>query len=233
VNSLPPRLAAVADWVIQGKPVADIGSDHALLAIHLLESGYCPQAVITDINPLPLQRAQNMLASTGLLGRCDLRLGDGLAPLAPSEVATVCVAGMGGQTMADMIAAAGAKLSSYERLLLQPMNVFAPLRLYLSRSGYPICRERAVREGAGCFILLEVGTVASEPYPLTNLEMEVGSYVLAHPDEYDNRDYLEEWRQKYQARWAKMANSKRAEVKQQQQELLISIQRIEEVLAGC
>lgn len=213
--------------------MADIGSDHALLAIHLLASGYCPRAVVTDINPLPLRRAQSRLENAGLLDKCDLRLGDGLLPLAPGEAATVCIAGMGGQTMADMIAAAKEKLSSYPRLLLQPMNVFTPLRLFLSRSGYPICRERAVRETEGCFILLEVGTTADKPYQLTKLEMEVGPYVLKHPEEYDNRHYLEEWRLKFKGRLAMMANSQRAVVKKQQQEILGSIHKIEEVLTGC
>lgn len=233
MNSISPRLAAIAEWVIEGRPVADIGSDHAWLAIHLLSSGYCPRAVITDINPLPLQRAQSMVEKHGLLGDCDFRLGDGLSPVNPGEVATVCIAGMGGQTIMEILQAAGAKLASYQRLILQPMHVFSPLRYFLSQFGYPILRERAVREGTTCFVLMEVGTEANEPHTINELEAEVGPHILAHPGDYDNEFYLQRCLQKYNQRWRQMGKSSRPEVEKQRQEILSARQRLEEVLNQC
>ncbi|MGE5449835.1 MAG: tRNA (adenine(22)-N(1))-methyltransferase [Methanomassiliicoccales archaeon] len=233
MNSVSPRLAAIADWVIAGQPVADIGSDHAWLVIHLLSSGYCPRAIITDINPLPLRRAQSMIAKYGLLDRCDFRLGDGLSPLGTEEVATVCVAGMGGQTMLDMIRIAGAKLPSYQRLILQPMNVFSPLRNFLSQLGYPILRERAVKEGEACFVIMEVGTQIGDLGSLSALEAEVGPYILTHPTDYDNKYYLQQWLQKYDQRWHQMGQSLRPQVEKQRQDIFSARQRLEEVLTGC
>ncbi|MGE5379902.1 MAG: tRNA (adenine(22)-N(1))-methyltransferase [Methylocystaceae bacterium] len=233
MDTVSPRISALADWAVAGKSLADIGSDHAWLAVDLLVSSRCPQVVVTDINPLPLKRAKNMITRWGLLDKCDFRLGDGLEPLKPGEVATVCIAGMGGQTMAEILQAAEAKLPSYERLLLQPMNVFKPLRQFLSRSGYPILRERTVREGAGCFIILEVGTRMGRPYDLTDLEAEVGPYVLKHPGEYDNCFYLRQWYRKYNNRLTNMARSSRTQVEEQRQQLELGLEKLKGVLNEC
>lgn len=233
MNNLSPRLAAVAEWVISEKPVADIGSDHAGLAIELLQSKKCPHIIITDINLRPLQRAEGLVREQGLEEQCDFRLGDGLEPLKPGEVATVCIAGMGGHTIADILRREVHKLPSYERLLLQPMNVLPPLRSYLAETGFPILRERAVREGDAGFIIMEVGTKAGPPYQLTELQAEVGPLILAHPDRFDNYFYLQLWQQKYNQRIRNMAVSSRSEVQLQRERLIRDRDQIEEVLKRC
>lgn len=233
MSELSPRLTAVADWVIKGRPVADIGSDHAGLVINLLTSGHCPQAIITDINPQPLQRAVSIVKTQGLYSQCDFRLGDGLTPLKPGEVDTVCIAGMGGHTIADILESSPEKLASFQRLLLQPMNVFVPLRIFLSRVGYPILQERAVQEGNKFFVILEIGTQMVRPYELTDLEAEVGPHILKHPHLYANKCYLAQWKHKYEQRLIRMSYSDRLEVELERQQLTGACATIEEVLAGC
>ena len=54
---LSERLKTIADLVIPGKPMADIGTDHGHLPMWCLENGVVPFAVLSDINPRDSWRA--------------------------------------------------------------------------------------------------------------------------------------------------------------------------------
>ena len=55
---LPPRLEAVASQVLAGRPMADIGTDHALLPLALVRGKTVPSAVAMDVASGPLQTAR-------------------------------------------------------------------------------------------------------------------------------------------------------------------------------
>ena len=52
--TLGARLQKCADFVREGKKLADIGTDHAYLPVWLCRIGRCNTAIAADINPLPL-----------------------------------------------------------------------------------------------------------------------------------------------------------------------------------
>jgi tRNA (adenine22-N1)-methyltransferase len=135
MTTLPPRLAAVAGRVLPGFPAADIGSDHALLAAYLLESGICPRVIATDVGVLPLERARDAMTACQA-PEYDCRLGFGLSVIGPGEVATVIIAGMGGRNIADILAEDLGKLQGFRRLILQPMNRFPSLLTFWRNTGF-------------------------------------------------------------------------------------------------
>ena len=102
---LSPRLAAIAALVPQGARLADVGTDHAYLPVRLLLDGGIASAVATDVNEGPLQRGRETAERYGvrtiLFRRCD-----GLADVRADEVDTVVIAGMGGDLIARILAAA-------------------------------------------------------------------------------------------------------------------------------
>jgi tRNA A22 N-methylase len=77
--TLDKRLSAVAALVRQGSRLADIGTDHAYLPVHLVQSGVCPSAIASDIGAGPLDAARRTVTENGLTSEIALRLGDGLA----------------------------------------------------------------------------------------------------------------------------------------------------------
>ena len=93
---LDGRLAAVAALVPRGARAADVGTDHAYLAIALLNEQDVETVIATDKNEGPCEAARRTISASGFTNRVQVRLGDGLAPLSPGEVDTVCIAGMGG-----------------------------------------------------------------------------------------------------------------------------------------
>ena len=140
---LDSRLSLCAAFVRPGHRLADIGTDHAYLPAHLVGTGVCPSAIAADIRPGPLSRAAATVERTGLTGRIDLRLGDGLSPVRPEETDDIVIAGMGGETIAAILAAA-----------LQPMSRPEELRRFLLRSGFAIESERIARDGDRLYTVL-------------------------------------------------------------------------------
>ena len=138
---LDGRLAAVAALVPRGARAADVGTDHAYLAIALLNEQDVETVIATDKNEGPCAAARRTISASGFANRVQVRLGDGLAPLSPGEVDTVCIAGMGGGLIASILAEGAEVLTEVSRLVLQPMNDAAALRQWLYDNGWHIVEE--------------------------------------------------------------------------------------------
>ena len=167
---LDGRLAAVAALVPRGARAADVGTDHAYLAIALLNEQDVETVIATDKNEGPCAAARRTISASGFTNRVQVRLGDGLAPLSPGEVDTVCIAGMGGGLIASILAEGAAVLAEASRLVLQPMNDAAALRQWLYDNGWHIVEESLATADGRLYeiIAAEPGTEETpEPWLLT------------------------------------------------------------------
>lgn len=173
--SLSPRLQAVADMVPKGSKLADVGTDHGQLPVWLIRQGLVPQAVASDLRPGPLSRGQALAQRWEVSDRISFRLCNGLAAIRPEEAEIVTIAGMGGETIADILAAAPWSRNAGHRYILQPMSGMDGLRRYLSKNGFMIVQERLVPEGETLYVILFVEP--GEMQPLTEGEIWVGRQV--------------------------------------------------------
>ena len=167
---LDGRLAAVAALVPRGARAADVGTDHAYLAIALLNEQDVETVIATDKNEGPCAAARRTISASGFTNRVQVRLGDGLAPLSPGEVDTVCIAGMGGGLIASILAAGAEVLTEVSRLVLQPMNDAAALRQWLYDNDWHIVEESLATADGWLYeiIAAEPGTEETpEPWLLT------------------------------------------------------------------
>ena len=140
---LQPRLQLLADMVPEGCRLADVGTDHGYLPVYLLQRGRIRGAVAADIGAEPLAHARRTAEAYGVTG-IDFRLCDGLQDIAPDEVDTVVIAGMGGETIITILESAPWTKDGAHTLLLQPMTKAADLRRWLSVNGYRFTEERLV-----------------------------------------------------------------------------------------
>lgn len=175
---LPPRLAFLASLVPKGAKVADVGTDHGLLPVWLLENGIAASAVATDIRPGPLSHAENLRRERGLSGmRCILC--DGLQEIEPSEADTVIIAGMGGENIAGILRRAPWTRSE-TLLLLQPMSKPEELRKALEEMQIRIIGEHLVEDTGRIYpVLMAAG---GEPDTLTEAEYYTGAYDLVYKE---------------------------------------------------
>lgn len=169
---LSPRLQAVADCVPAGARFVDVGTDHAYLPAYLLQKGVISHAIASDLRTGPLERARQTAERYGLTERISFRLCSGLDQISPEETEVIAIAGMGGETISAILAAAPwTRLGEY-RLLLQPMSALPELRAWLQSHGYRVCRELLRQEGRTIYTVLEV--VPGEEGPLTAAECWAG-----------------------------------------------------------
>lgn len=140
---LQPRLQLLADMVPEGCRLADVGTDHGYLPVWLLQRGRIQSAIAADIGAEPLAHARRTAEEYGVEGM-DFRLCDGLRDIAPDEVDTVVIAGMGGETIIAILESAAWTKDGAHTLLLQPMTKAAELRRWLSVNGYAFTEERLV-----------------------------------------------------------------------------------------
>jgi len=140
---LSKRLAAACDLVGYATCLVDVGCDHGKLCVYCLVSGAALRAIAVDISAPSLAKAEALAASYDL--PLDVRLGDGLQPLAAGEADTAVIAGMGGMEIARILA-----LAPYapRRLVLVPHKNADTVARYLHLAGYRTERD---------FVLLDEG----------------------------------------------------------------------------
>ena len=99
---LSKRLACIAGMVSKNSILADIGCDHGLLPISLIQQGVISKAYACDINPRPLQRAEEAIIQANCCGTISTILSDGLQQV-PSDADCIVIAGMGFETIRNIL----------------------------------------------------------------------------------------------------------------------------------
>ncbi len=147
------RLEAALSILMQcGKQnlFADIGSDHAYLAIEAMARGLAVHAVASDINPAPLESGRENAAARGIFP--DFLLSDGFDALESLPIDSAAICGMGGELMAVMIDRSS--VAKKVDLILQPMSKTDSLRAFLWSNGYEILSETFVSEGNKPYVII-------------------------------------------------------------------------------
>lgn len=173
---LDKRLQTVAALVRPGSRIVDVGTDHGYLPVYLVNEAICPAAIAADLRPGPLEAARRHVSAAGLAGSIALRLGDGLESVAPDEVDDIVIAGMGGETIAGILAAAEWVRDERLRLVLQPMTRAEELRRYLLFHGFVIEDERLVVDGRHLYPVLAATYAAALP-PEDDLPVYAGAFT--------------------------------------------------------
>lgn len=178
--NISKRLERIAEFVPKGSIVADIGSDHGFVPIHLITEGKIHRAVAGEVNEGPFQRARANIAHVGLQKQIDVRKGNGLEVLAKGEVSVIVIAGMGGGTIVTILASGMEKLEGVKRLILQPQGDADHVRTWLTGNGWAIIDEDLILEDQ---VLYEIIVAEHGEQQLSEQETEFGPVLLqtAHP----------------------------------------------------
>lgn len=152
---LQPRLACIASLVPPGARIADVGTDHGYIPVSLLLRGRIACGIASDIGREPLAHARRTAEEYGVSG-IDFRLCAGLDAIMPEECDTVVIAGMGGETIRDILAAAPWTRDGAHTLLLQPQTKIEELRAWLCENGYAVTNERLVQDKGKLYVVLRV-----------------------------------------------------------------------------
>lgn len=174
---LSKRLQTVANYITVGNKVADIGSDHALLPVYLIQSAKCPSAIAGELNEGPWQAAHKQIANAGLNEKIEARRGNGLAVITPNEVDTVTICGMGGVLMSDILEEGlqAGKLEGVKELVLQPNVGEDTVRRWLVLNHWALIDEIIIEEDGKIYeVLYAIKSVEAEHH---NKQLFSGSHM--------------------------------------------------------
>lgn len=168
---LSKRLAAIAAFVQPGERLADIGTDHAFLPIALVQAGTVPFAVASDIGAGPVAIASRNVTAAGLSDQIAVRQADGLASLKPEDaIATVVIAGLGGELMCHLLSAGRQALDGTETLILAPHRDPELVRQWLAEHEFGILDEALVADEGHVYPIMVAGqTAPAVPYTRADL----------------------------------------------------------------
>lgn len=159
------RLLCCASMVPPGARVADIGTDHGYLGIHLLQSGISPHVIACDLRQGPLENARRSARQFGADGNIEFRLSDGLEKIDPEEIDCAVLAGMGGDLIIRILSACSWKAREDLTFVLQPQSAGNILRRWLCGEGFELLREEPVQDGSFLYTVMQLR--AGSPAALT------------------------------------------------------------------
>lgn len=173
---LSQRLKAIYDLVNSPCVLADIGTDHALLPIALVQGGKALKAYACDVAAGPLQRAQQAIAKAKLADKIETRLQNGLQTL-PDDVDSVVIAGMGSDTIISILSADYDYAQKLPQLILQSNAHVDTLRRWLNEHHFMITHEELVHEGHYYQILC----VCAGEQHMCEAQLHFGYDLYQHP----------------------------------------------------
>lgn len=172
--TIDSRLMMLADMVPGCRVAADIGADHGFLGVYLAQTGRCGRVILTDISEKSLEKARRLAKSSGVGDRIDFRVGSGAEPL-DEPVDAAIVAGMGGETIAQIVEIGKYKLGG-ARIIMQPNTSISTLRVRLERAGYQICDENISRTAGRWYVAMAAVPGESS---MTDAERAIGPILLS------------------------------------------------------
>ena len=139
---LSKRLETIIYLVDQGENVADIGSDHGFIVIELINRNIAASclAVENKIGPYT-----NLVKNTSLIKNIKTSLSDGLKEV-DKQFSTVIIAGMGFNTIKEIINDSIEKLDSIDTFIIDSHTLTYELRKFMSEIGYFIKDEQCLIE---------------------------------------------------------------------------------------
>nr|WP_288826605.1 class I SAM-dependent methyltransferase [uncultured Clostridium sp.] len=180
---LSKRLGVIASFVPEGSHVADVGTDHGYIPIHLVQEGIAKSAIAMDVRKGPLLRAQTHIKEAGLEDLVEVRLSDGLLKLEKNQADCVVIAGMGGELIIHILEEGRHLWDSISYWVLSPHSELYKVRKFLIEHEFSIGRETMIKEDGKYYSVMGVTREASVLSRLNpELEYRYGRDLLKSGD---------------------------------------------------
>ncbi|MCZ0704039.1 tRNA (adenine22-N1)-methyltransferase [Natronobacillus azotifigens] len=230
-RELSKRLAIVASYLPKKAFFADIGSDHAYLPVVVCSQDHAAKAIAGEINEGPFQSAKKQVEKQSLEEQIEVIKGDGLSVITNQPIKQLIIAGMGGGLIRTILDNGKDKLTTVDRIIVQP-NVDAELvRIWFDQHDYVLTAEEIIKEDGHIYeILVADRQASSNPYQDKNKEYLFGPFLIREK----NAAFIEKWESEQKKRERIIAQMQQAVDLDQEKidRLKKEIVQIEEVLGG-
>ena len=172
---LSKRLKIIHDMV-PNSVVADIGSDHGKLMIALVQSGKVTKGFAVENKEGPFERLRSNLIRYKVNDKITPLFSDGIKDIT-RDVATIVIAGMGGQTIVKILKDHPEKLVSVQTIIIDAHTSVPLARKEICQMGFAIADEQIVKEDDIFYEIIKF--VRADIASLTNEDLEFGP-ILRH-----------------------------------------------------
>lgn len=175
------RLKSLAKYVEENDKIIDVGCDHALLDIYLVQNNIVKSIIVSDVHKGAIDAGIDNIKKNKLSSKIDARYGDGLEVLTENDnINTVLISGMGSSTIINILNTK--YLKNIDKLILQSNNDHFILRNYLVMNGYYIEAEEFITDNKKHYINI-VFKKGNKRYKVK--ELRYGPILIK------NKEYLE------------------------------------------
>lgn len=182
-NRLSNRMMMVADLVTEGKRVADIGCDHALVSIYLVRERRMPHVFAMDVNAGPLEAAEKNIRQYQVEDAVTLRLSDGFHGLKERETDAAVISGIGGALAIKILTEGTPIIHNGYEVVLQPQSELSEVRKYLRKNGWRILQEDMLSEDGKYYTAIKAVKTddlseSDAENPLVGIYDRFGAYLI-------------------------------------------------------
>jgi len=146
------RLMTIAEMIPNCNRIIDVGCDHALLDIYLINNNIVNKALAIDIHDQALRQAQKNVEKVHIDDKIDLCLNDGLKgiEILPNDV--IVISGMGCRNIIKILENSTGKIN---KIIIQANNEHCELRKWLHKKGFIIKNEVFVYDNNKYYIIID------------------------------------------------------------------------------
>ena len=138
MTRISKRLKAITSYVAKDDKVVDVGCDHGLLSIYLIENNLVSKVIASDVNENALKNAISNIEKRNL--HIKTVLSDGIEKIDLKDINTLIISGMGTSTILHILHD-NKKLKKINKLIIQANNDHYILRKNLNEKGYYLKEE--------------------------------------------------------------------------------------------
>lgn len=150
------RLLTVASFVQENKKIIDIGCDHALLSIYLVQNKSPLKLIASDIKKGPLDQAKENIKKYNVESKIKVKLGNGIETI-EDDINTIIISGMGGLNMIGILKYCPSKYKNVDTIILSPNSDTNLVRKEICKLGFYIKDEILVKEKNIIYPVIEFG----------------------------------------------------------------------------
>jgi len=187
---LSKRLKIIHDMV-PNSVVADIGSDHGKLMIALVQSGKVKKGFAVENKEGPFERLHSNLIRYHVNDMITPLFSDGIKDIT-RDVSTIVIAGMGGQTIVNILKAHPEKLISVQTIIIDAHTAVPFARREICQMGFAIADEKIVKEDDIFYEVIKF--IKAEKAIISDEDLEFGPILrqeksATFKEKYQNRIY--------------------------------------------
>ena len=143
---LSKRLELIAQYVSDDTSLVDVGCDHALLDIYLVQNRKNISVIASDINDKALKGAKKNIRTYHVDDKISIIQSNGLENVDCTGLDTIVISGMGAHTIVGILHCSLNKLRNISTLIIQSNNDLDFLRKRVTEIGYYIFDEAMVKD---------------------------------------------------------------------------------------